>query len=54
MISVLDILFLAGVACALAGCWFKGVPDFAVGVGVALCLGTVVVRRIQLARRRRR
>lgn len=54
MISIADLLFLAGVACCLAGCWLAGVPAFVVGVGVTVCLMSYVIRRIQLARRRRR
>ena len=54
MISIADVLFLAGVGCTLAGCWLRGVPDFMVGVGLTVCLGAYVLRRIQLARRRGR
>jgi len=54
MISIADILFVVGVACAVAGCWLKTVPDGLIGLGIALCLGAFVVRRIQLARRRRK
>lgn len=52
MISIADLLFLTGIATALAGCWLRGVSDFVVGVGVAVCLAAIVLRRVQLARRR--
>ena len=54
MISIADLLFLAGVGCCLAGCWLRGVPDFMVGVGLSVCVASYVIRRIQLARKRRR
>jgi len=54
MISIADILFVAGVVCALAGCWLRGVPDFVVGMGLALCLTGIVIGRIRESKRRRR
>jgi hypothetical protein len=53
MISIADILFIAGVACALAGCWLRGIPDFVVGCGIGLCLAGIVVGRIRASQRRR-
>ncbi len=52
MISLADLIFLAGVACALAGCWMRSVPDFVVGLGVAACLAGVVIGKLAAAKRR--
>jgi len=54
MISTADLLFLAGIGCAVAGCWLLGQPHGLVGTGVAVCVAAVVARRIQIARRDRR
>lgn len=54
MISIADILFIAGAVCALAGCWLRGVPDFVIGMGLALCVAGIVIGRIRQSRRRRR
>jgi hypothetical protein len=54
MISLADLLFLVGVALVLTGCWHRGLADFAIGLGFAVCLAAYVGRRIQIARDRRR
>ena len=54
MISFADLLFIIGVACGLAGCWLRGVPDFVIGIGLALCVTGIVIRGIRQPRRRRK
>lgn len=54
MITFSDLIILVGVACVLAGCWMRSVPDFVIGVGVAVCLAGWVVGKLMTARRQRR
>lgn len=54
MINATDLLILAGVGCALAGCWLLGLPHGLVGSGLAVIVAAVVAKRIYVERRDRR
>ncbi len=54
MISLTDLLFLIGMAAAIGVGWYIGTGPGVMASGVAVCLAAVVIRRVQLARRRRR
>ena len=54
MISIADLMFLAGLAAVVGGAWQIGTGHGIVACGGTVCLAAVVLKRIQLARRRRR
>lgn len=54
MISLADLLFLAGLAVVVGGCWYTGIGLGVAACGGVVCLGALVLRRVQWARKRRR
>ncbi len=54
MISLADLLFLAGLAAIVGGAWQIGTGQGIVACGGTACLAAYVLRWHRLARRRRR
>jgi len=54
MISIEDLVFLAGAGLGLAGCWLLGPAAMLLGGGVAACVGAMVLGRVRQRRSRRR
>lgn len=52
-IQLPDLLFVAGVVCALTGAWLHGLDTGLMGTGVVLSMASVIWRRIEIASKRR-
>lgn len=52
-IQLPDLLFVAGVVCALTGAWLHGLDTGLMGTGVVLSMASVIWRRIEFASKRR-
>ena len=54
MVSIADLLFVAGLAVVVVGGWYCGTGPGVMVSGGTFCLMAFVARRVQLARRRTR